>query len=77
MLAELQQLARCGRPWAESRAQMAIAITEQYQGGGLSQSEYQELVRDLVSADLLNKQADDIDLKNMLVSAVMAISMVA
>ena len=77
MREQLEQLATCGRPWAEERAQMALAIHDQYQGGGLSQDEYRELVQDLVSADLLNKQADDIDLKNMLVSAVMAISMVA
>lgn len=76
MTAALQQLAVCGRPWAEARAQMALAISEQYQGGGLSQQEYQELVQDLIRADQLNKEADDIDVKNMLVSAVMAVSMV-
>jgi hypothetical protein len=77
MREQLQQLAACGRPWAVSRAEMALAINDQYNGGGLSQSEYQELVQDLVRADLLNKEADDVDLKNMLVAAVMAISMVA
>jgi hypothetical protein len=56
---------------------MALAINDQYQGGGLSQSEYQELVQNLVSAAELNKQADNVELKNMLVTAVMAISMVA
>jgi hypothetical protein len=55
---------------------MALAINDQYRGGGLSQQEYQELIQDLISVDQLNKEADDVDLKNMLVSAVMAISMV-
>lgn len=77
MREQLQQLATSGPPWAQSRAEMALAINDQYLGGGLSQSEYQELVQDLISSDRLNKEADDIDVKNMLVAAVMAISMVA
>jgi hypothetical protein len=77
MREQLEQLSTCGRPWAETRAAMALAINDQYQGGGLSQSEYQELVQNLVSAAELNKQADNVELKNMLVTAVMAISMVA
>ena len=68
---QLQQLAQCGRPWAEQRAQMALMIMEQYQGGGLDESEYQELMRDLVRSDRLNAEADDQDMKNMLVSCVM------
>lgn len=76
MREQLQQLVSCGRPWAAARAEMALAINDQYQGGGLSQQEYQELIQNLISADQLNKEADDVDLKNMLVSAVMAISMV-
>ena len=68
---QLQQLAQCGRPWAEQRAQMALMIMEQYQGGGLDESEYQELMRDLVRSDRLNAEADDQDMKNMLVACVM------
>lgn len=63
-------------PWAASRAAMAIAINEQYRGGGLDASEYQELMQDLVRSDRLNGEADDLDLKNTLVSAVMAVSAV-
>ena len=71
MKEQLQQLCTCGRPWAEQRAQMALAIYEQFQGGGLDESEYQELMSDLIRSDRLNNEADDIDIKNMLVSCVM------
>lgn len=77
MIEQLQQLASCGRPWAESRAQMALAIAEQYQGGGLDTSEYQELMTDLVRSDRLDSEADDVALKTMLVTAVYAVAQVA
>ena len=31
---ELQELARSGPPWARERAEMALAIMSQYEGGG-------------------------------------------
>lgn len=71
MKEQLQQLCTCGRPWAEQRAQMALAITEQFEAGGIDTSEYQELMADLIRSDRLNNEADDIDVKNMLVSCVM------
>lgn len=71
MKEQLQQLSTCGRPWAEQRAQMALSITEQFEAGGIDASEYQELMADLIRSDRLNNEADDIDIKNMLVSCVM------
>ena len=71
MREQLQSIISSGKPWAAERAQMALAIMEQYEGGGLSLEEYQELMQDLVRRDVLNAQADDQDLKNLLVSCVM------
>lgn len=68
---ELQEIAATGPGWARERAEMALAIMSQYEGGGLELDEYQELMRDLVRSDTLNAQADDQDLKNLLVSCVM------
>jgi len=68
---ELEELARSGPPWARERAAMALAIMSQYEGGGLDLDEYQELMRDLVRSDALNAQADDQEVKNLLVSCVM------
>ena len=74
MLDDLRQIAGCGRSWAAERANFAIMITEQYQGGGLDTSEYQELMRDLVRMDRLDAEADDIELKTALVTAVYALA---
>ena len=71
MLEQLQFLSTCGRPWAEQRAQMALEITEAAQQGAISQSEYQSLMADLIQSDKLNAEADDMDLKNLLVSCIM------
>ena len=71
MREQLQAIISSGRPWAAERAEMALAIMQQYEGGGLELAEYQELMQDLVRSDLLNAQADDQDLKNLLVSCVM------
>lgn len=71
MIDELQFLSTCGRPWAEQRAQMALEITMAFQGGELEESEYQALMADLINSDRLNEEADDMDVKNMLVSCVM------
>lgn len=71
MREQLQQIISSGRPWAVERAQMALAMTEALERGELAEAEYQELMRDLVRSDVLNSQADDQDLKNLLVSCVM------
>lgn len=71
MIDELQFLSTCGRPWAEQRAQMALDITMAYQSGDIQESEYQALMADLINSDRLNEEADDMDIKNMLVSCVM------
>lgn len=72
----LYALAECGRPWAEERARMAIAISEQFQGGGLSEDEYKELMADLVRTDRLDSEADDLETKTMLVTAVYAVAQI-
>jgi polyhydroxyalkanoate synthesis regulator phasin len=71
MIEQLQQLAQCGLPWAEQRAQTALMMTEALQQGEISESEYQELMADLIRSDRLNAEADNQDVKNMLVSCIM------
>ena len=71
MREQLESIMTSGPPWAAQRAEMALAIMSQYEGGGLELEEYQELMRDLVRSDALNSQADDQELKNLLVSCVM------
>jgi hypothetical protein len=75
-LQTLYDIAGCDKSWAATRAAMTIAITEQFQGGGLDRSEYEEMLRDLVRMDKLDAEADDIELKTMLVSAIYAVAQV-
>jgi hypothetical protein len=74
MLDDLRAIAGCGRPWAAERASFAVMITEQFQGGGLDESEYKELMRDLVRTDRLDQEADDLELKTALFTAVYAVA---
>ena len=71
MIEQLQQLAQCGRPWAEQRAQFALEITEALHRRDISESEYQALMADLINSDKLNSEADDQEVKNLLVSCIM------
>jgi hypothetical protein len=71
MFEQLQWLASCGRPWAEERAQIAIQMTLQLNTGAITESEYQELMQDLINSDKLNECADDQEVKNLLVSCIM------
>ena len=71
MIEQLQFLSTCGRPWAEQRAQMALEITAALQRKEISESEYQSLMADLIQSDKLNAEADDMDVKNLLVSCIM------
>jgi hypothetical protein len=67
---QLELLAQSGPGWAATRAQMALAIMEQYAGGGLDSSEYTELMTDLVRSDHLDREADNLETKTMLVTAI-------
>lgn len=77
MIEQLQMLTQCDKPWAAERATIALQMCEAYQQGGISESEFKELLLDLVRADKLEEEADDINLKTMLVSAIYAIAQVA
>ena len=75
MFEHLREMAQGPYPsWARDRAAMALAIAEQYQGGGLDTSEYQELMADLVRMDRLDAEADNLELKTALVTAVYAVA---
>ena len=77
MIEQLQQLTQCGRPWAVERAATALQIYEARQQGQISDDEFKELMLDLVRTDKLEEEADDINLKTMLVTAIYAIAQVA
>lgn len=74
---QLQEIAQCGRPWAAERAQYALEIMGAVHEGAVSMSEFQELMQDLVRTDRLDAEADDMELKAMLVSAIYVVGQLA
>lgn len=73
----LRQLADSGPGWAAERAQTALLIAQAYGKGQLEEDEYKELMLDLVRADKLDEEADDLETKTMLVTAIYAVAQVA
>ncbi len=72
----LQELTTCGKPWVERRAAQAIKLHAAHEAGDINDGEYQELLEDLVRTDLLEREADDIELKTMLVTGVYTLAKV-
>ena len=56
--------------WAAKRAQLAIKLTEDLNSGELSADEYKELINDLKNTDQLNLQAEELEIKVKLESAI-------
>ena len=66
---ELKQLLTSS-DWAAKRAQIAIKLTEDLKSGELSADEYKELINDLKNTDQLNLQAEELEIKVKLESAI-------
>ena len=71
MKQQLEHLVATAPEWASRRAAYALEITHAHEAGELGLSEYQELMHDLVHADQFNQEADNLEIKNYLVAAVM------
>ena len=68
---QLRELARSGPPWAQQRAAQALQFMDAVARQDITESEYQELMQDLARSDALNAEADDAEVKNLLVSCIM------
>lgn len=77
MIEHLQALSQCDKPWAANRAATALQICEAFQQAQISEDEFKELMADLVRMDKLNEEADDLEIKTMLVTAVYAVAQLA
>ena len=76
MFDTLQQLTGAGDPAVAERAQMALQIAEAYSRREISESEYKELLMDLIRSDKLDEECRDLETKTMLVTAVYAVAQV-
>lgn len=70
----LEALKESDKPWASTRATQALEIAEQFDGGGLDEWEYQEIMLRLIDDSKLDKEADDLETKSLLISAVHQVS---
>lgn len=67
---QIEDIISSNKEWARGRAEAAKAIRQQYEKGNLSNSEYQELLEDLIRTERLDRDADDTDLRNNLVAGI-------
>jgi hypothetical protein len=72
-MTDLDQLLHSDKPWVQQRAQMALQIVNQRQLGQISGDEARELLEDLVRTDVLEQEADDLEMKTFLVSSIYAL----
>jgi len=70
----LEELSQSERPWARRRAEMALKISGQFDGGGLDEWEYRDMMLRLIDDKELDREADDLDTKALLISAVHQVS---
>jgi len=70
MKEELEKLLSCGDSWAEERAQMALNFMNEHAAGNLSDSEYKELLEDLVRTDAVDAAETNLEIKGILVGAI-------
>lgn len=76
-LEQLKFLAGDSEPAVSDRALYAISLTEAYQAGGISESEYQELLKDLIRSDRIDAECSNLETKTLLVTAVYALTHLA
>jgi hypothetical protein len=75
-MTELDQLLHSDKDWVRVRAETALQILNQQQTGQITSSEARELLADLVRTDQLEAEADDINMKTMLVNVVYGLTLV-
>ena len=73
MLGELYQLAQ-GQGTVAERAQIALQITEQFQAGGITESEYRELMADLARFDDVCNEAAELQARTALFTAIVVVA---
>jgi len=74
MINELEILAESGPKWAAQRAKQALAINEQFEGGGLEEIEFQDMMLRLIEDGPLDREADDLDTKALLITAIQQVA---
>jgi len=74
MINELEILADSDHKWAAKRAEQALAFHEQFEGGGLEEFEFQDMMLKLIEDGPLDREADDLDTKALLITAIQQVA---
>lgn len=67
---ELQKLIGCGNTWAEQKAATAMELASIHANGEITDSEYKELLQDLIRTDDISEDSADIEFRSMLIAGV-------
>lgn len=74
---QLTAMTQSDSPWVRGFAQQALLIQGMCQRGEITEDEQRELLVDLARSEQLEQQADDLEMKTMLVTAIYAVAQVA
>jgi hypothetical protein len=72
----LEILTDCGHKWAEERAKAALQHYADYEAGIIFEEEFQNFAHELVGTEDLDNEADDLNTKAMLITAVYGLAQV-
>jgi polyhydroxyalkanoate synthesis regulator phasin len=67
---DLSLVVGCGQPWAHTRAQTALEVSDALKAGTMSKDEAKEILQDLIDTDKLDADATDVKIKAALVFGV-------
>lgn len=70
MKEELEKLSSGGDSWAAERAQMALNFMNEHEAGNLTDSEYKELMEDLIRTDAVDAAETNLEVKGILIGAI-------
>jgi polyhydroxyalkanoate synthesis regulator phasin len=74
---KLYELAGCNDAAIAGRAQQVLQLTEAVNKGDITPDEYQELCRDLVRMDTLDRECNNVEFKTVLFTAVWVVAQLA
>lgn len=73
---ELYRLIETGDAWAQQKASIALSVADALAKGDITESEYRELLQDMIRSDVIDAEASDLEMKTMVIQAINAASMV-
>lgn len=73
---ELYALLESGDEWAKQKAMIALSIADSYAKNEISESEYKELLQDMIRSEAIDAEASSLEMATAVVRAINIASMV-